>query len=311
MKKILVTGSNGLLGQKLTDLYRNSAEIELIATARGANRHPETTGYTFVEMDITDQSQVNEVIESYKPNVIIHGAAMTNVDACELDPEQCELLNVTATQYITTAANSVDAHMLLVSTDFIFDGENGPYDEEALAEPLSIYGHSKLRAEKIVQEQSKSWAIARTVLVYGLVADMSRSNIVLWAREGLANKKKINVVDDQFRSPTLAEDLAIGCALIAQKNASGIFNISGKDQMNIYELVQRVANYFGLSMENVSRIDSASLNQPAKRPPITGFDLSKSRKVLGYEPRSFDEGIAIIYDQFLKAQTNEKKYNLT
>jgi dTDP-4-dehydrorhamnose reductase len=303
MQKILVTGSNGLLGQKLTDLYLQNPEVELIATARGANRHPASEGYVYAEMDITNQAEVEAVIAKHQPNVIIHGAAMTNVDACELDSETCELLNVTATKYITNAANMVNAHMILVSTDFIFDGENGPYAEDAVAEPLSIYGHSKLKAEEIVQNEATSWAIARTVLVYGLVADMSRSNIVLWARESLSNKKKINVVDDQFRSPTLAEDLAIGCALIAEKRATGIFNISGKDQMNIYQLVQRVADYFGLSMEHVSKIDSLSLNQPAKRPPITGFDLSKSRKILGYEPRSFDEGIAIIYNQFLKAQT--------
>lgn len=303
MKKVLVTGSNGLLGQKLTDLYLKDSGVKLIATARGENRHPASEGYTYVEMDISDETSVTEVIKQYAPDVIIHGAAMTNVDACELDPALCELLNVTATQYIVHAANEVNAHLVFVSTDFIFDGENGPYKEDDAPAPLSIYGHAKWRAEQIVMEHCHSWAIARTVLVYGLVADMSRSNIVLWARESLANKKPINVVDDQFRSPTLAEDLAIGCALIADKKASGIFNISGKDQMNIYELVQRVADYFGLSMENVSRIDSASLNQPAKRPPVTGFDLTKSRTILGYEPRSFDEGIAIIYNQFLKAKT--------
>lgn len=302
MKTILVTGSNGLLGQKLTDLYLTKSNVKLIATARGINRHPVSEGYTYAEMDISNESEVNAVIGLHKPDVIIHGAAMTNVDACELDPETCELLNVSATQYLVSAANAIKAHFLLVSTDFIFDGKSGPYKEEDVAEPLSIYGHSKLKAENIVMEQSQSWAIARTVLVYGLVADMSRSNIVLWARESLANHKKINVVDDQFRSPTLAEDLATGCALIAEQNAKGIFNISGKDQMNIYELVQRVADHFGLSMEHVSRIDSASLNQPAKRPPITGFDLSKSKRILGYDPHSFDEGITIIYNQFLKAQ---------
>jgi dTDP-4-dehydrorhamnose reductase len=302
MKKILVTGSNGLLGQKLTDLLRTNANVNLIATARGKNRNPETSGYIYAEMDISIEDAVNRVVEEHKPDVIIHGAAMTNVDACELDSEACELLNVIATQYLVSAANTVNAHFVMVSTDFIFDGTAGPYKEDDEPNPLSIYGHAKLKAEQIVQDQSKSWAIARTVLVYGLVADMSRSNIVLWARESLANHKPINVVDDQYRSPTLAEDLAIGCALIAEKNAKGIYNISGKDQMNIYELVQRVADYFGLSMEHVTKIDSASLNQPAKRPPVTGFDLSKSKRILGYDPRSFDKGIEIIYNQFLNAQ---------
>ncbi|MFT5723249.1 MAG: dTDP-4-dehydrorhamnose reductase [Bacteroidia bacterium] len=304
MKTVLVTGSNGLLGQKLTDLYLTKLDVNLIATAKGNNRHLVPEGYTYAEMDITNETDVERVIQRFKPDVIIHGAAMTNVDACELDPEACELLNVRATQYLVNAANHVNAHLVFVSTDFIFDGTSGPYKEDAIPSPLSIYGHSKLKAEQIVINQSASWAIARTVLVYGLVADMSRSNIVLWARESLANGKSINVVDDQYRSPTLAEDLAYGCYLIADQTATGVFNISGKDQMNIYELVQRVADYFGLRMEHVSRIDSESLNQPAKRPPITGFDLSKSKRVLGYAPHSFDEGIEIIYNQFLSAQNS-------
>lgn len=301
METVLITGSNGLLGQKLTDLYVSKGNRNVVATARGENRNPNNGAYIYREMDILQANQINSIIEEVQPNTIIHAAAMTNVDACELDSEACEALNVTAVENLVKAANNIGAHFVLVSTDFIFDGTSGPYKEEDEPNPLSIYGHSKLKGEEFVKANAQSWAIARTVLVYGLVADMSRSNIVLWARESLAEGKKINVVDDQYRSPTLAEDLAMGCFLIEQKKAKGVFNISGKDQMNIYELVQRVANYFSLSMEHVSRIDSKSLNQPAKRPPVTGFDLTKSRQELGYEPRSFDEGIEIIYGQFVAA----------
>jgi len=303
MKTVLVTGSNGLLGQKLTDIYATKQDVKLIATGRGENRHPLKSGYTYEVMDITNREQVFEVIGKHKPDCIIHGAAMTNVDACELDPEACQLQNVKSTQNLVDAIADIDCHFVFVSTDFIFDGTSGPYKEDDEPNPLSIYGQSKLEGERYVQSNCKRWAIARTVLVYGLVADMSRSNIVLWARESLANKKAINVVDDQFRSPTLAEDLAAGCMLIENQEAEGIFNISGKDQMSIYELVQRVANYFGLSMDTVSKIDSVSLNQPAKRPPITGFDLSKSNAELGYNPHSFDEGIRIIYEQYTNAKS--------
>jgi len=303
MKTVLVTGSNGLLGQKLTDIYATKQDVKLIATGRGENRHPLKSGYTYEVMDITNREQVFEVIGKHKPDCIIHGAAMTNVDACELDPEACQLQNVKSTQNLVDAIADIDCHFVFVSTDFIFDGTSGPYKEDDEPNPLSIYGQSKLDGERYVQSNCKRWAIARTVLVYGLVADMSRSNIVLWARESLANKKAINVVDDQFRSPTLAEDLAAGCILIENQEAEGIFNISGKDQMSIYELVQRVANYFGLSMDTVSKIDSVSLNQPAKRPPITGFDLSKSNAELGYNPYSFDEGIRIIYEQYTNAKS--------
>lgn len=298
----MVTGSNGLLGQKLTDLYLTKSDVDLLATAKGENRHPIEQGYRYLTMDISDGEEVRQVVSNFKPHTIIHSAAMTNVDACELEPALCRKLNVDATKFLVDAANAVDAHFIHVSTDFIFDGTSGPYAEDDQPNPLSIYGHSKLDAETYVREQANSWAIARTVLVFGLVADMSRSNIVLWAKESLEKQLPIRVVDDQFRTPTLAEDLAIGCYLIESKGATGIFNISGKDFMSIYELVQRVGRYFNLSSDSMIRIDSNSLNQPAKRPPITGFDLSKSRKILGYEPRSFEESIAILMQQMNKKE---------
>ncbi len=297
MKKVLITGSNGLLGQKLIDLYLTIPEVELIATARGTNRYPTDTAYTYAELDITDKENVLRVIGAYKPDCIIHTAAMTNVDQCETDKEGCDLLNVTAVEYLVEAANAVNAHFIHLSTDFIFDGLDGPYSEEAKAEPLSYYGWSKLKAEEIVMQKATKWSIARTVLVYGLVADMSRSNIVLWAKGALEKGQPINVVDDQFRTPTLAEDLAMGCRLIEQKEAKGIFNISGKDFMSIMELVQRVADYFKLDKSVINRVSSETLNQPAKRPPITGFDLTKSIRILGYNPHTFEEGIALLMTQ--------------
>jgi dTDP-4-dehydrorhamnose reductase len=225
---------------------------------------------------------------------------MTNVDACESDKEGCLQNNVHAVQYIVDACNKFGAHLVHVSTDFIFDGLNGPYTEEAEPNPVSYYGWSKAEAEKIVKETSNSWAILRTILVYGVADHMSRSNVVLWAKSALEKGSPINVVDDQYRMPTLAEDLAEGCLLAATKKANGIFNISGPDYMNIFELVSRVADHFGLDKSIVQRTDSSGLNQPAKRPPRTGFDLTKSRAVLGYNPHSFEEGLTIL-DEQLKA----------
>lgn len=297
MKKVLITGSNGLLGQKLTDLYRTLPHIELIATARGANRYPTSEDYTYAELDITNKGNVMAIIGNYKPDCIIHTAAMTNVDQCETDKEGCDLLNVFAVENLVEAANAVNAHFIHLSTDFIFDGLHGPYTEDAKPKPLSYYGWSKLKAEEIVMQKAAKWSIARTVLVYGLVADMSRSNIVLWAKGALEKGQPINVVDDQYRTPTLAEDLAMGCRLIEEKEAEGIYNISGKDFMSIMELVQRVADFFKLDKSIIQRVSSETLNQPAKRPPITGFDLAKSTEVLGYNPHSFEEGIALLMTQ--------------
>ncbi|MGB3466900.1 MAG: sugar nucleotide-binding protein, partial [Cyclobacteriaceae bacterium] len=144
------------------------------------------------------------------------------------------------------------------------------------------------------------WAIARTVLVYGIAHDMSRSNIILWVKKSLEEGTAIRVVNDQWRTPTLAEDLAKGCYLIAEKQAEGIFNISGKDLLNPYQMAIMTADYFGLDKSLITEVDGSTFTQPAKRPPKTGFVLDKAQSVLAYEPVSFKEGIAILAEQLSK-----------
>ena len=127
--------------------------------------------------------------------------------------------------------------------------------------------------------------------------NLSKGNIVLWAKGALAKGDPLNIIDDQFRAPTLAEDLADICILAAKKKALGIFNASGKDIMSIYEIVETIAKHYGYSIENLNKISTATLNQTAGRPPRTGFILDKSRKELGYNPHSFEESLAIIDEQ--------------
>ena len=296
-KTILITGANGLLGQKLVELLVQQSTIDLIATAKGENRLPNSAGYRYVSLDITNSGEVHTVFETYQPDVVIHTAAMTNVDTCETDQTGCELLNVTAVAYLIEACQKHDTFLCHLSTDFIFDGTDGPYTEEAIPNPISVYGASKLRAEKLLEASSIRWAIARTVLVFGIVSDMSRTNIILWVKKSLEEGKQINVVTDQFRTPTLAEDLAMGCWLIAHKEAQGIFNISGSDFLTPYEMAIKTANFYGLPVELIKQADSSTFSQPAKRPPRTGFILDKARRELGYQPRTFDEGIALMAKQ--------------
>ena len=300
--RILITGSNGLLGQKLVAALRNDGDVKLIATSRGADRTPDTDGYLYVSMDCTDAADVNRCFTETHPDVVIHTAAMTNVDACELDPVNCRLQNVTATENLVNAAKVFGAHFIHLSTDFIFDGEAGPYMEDDIPKPLSIYGQSKLDAERVVMNAGlERWAIARTIIVYGIAPGLSRSNVVLWAKSALEKGQPIKVVHDQWRMPTLAEDLADGCIRIAKQNATGIFNLCGPDGMSILELVQRVGAFFQLDTSVITPIDSASLNQPARRPPRTGFVLDKSRRELGYAPRGFEQGLALLREQLQRA----------
>jgi dTDP-4-dehydrorhamnose reductase len=299
--KILLTGANGLLGQKLITLLQNEKDIDLLATSRGASRFLHKS-ISYESLDIEDREQVQEVTSRFKPDVIIHTAAMTNVDTCEEDREGCWRANVTAVEYLVKAAEQNKAFFLHLSTDFIFSGDSGPYAENAEAKPVNYYGESKLASEEVVKKASTPWAIVRTVLVYGITPGMSRSNIILWVKNGLENKKPLQIVDDQVRSPTLAEDLAAGCLLVARKKAEGTWHISGKDILTPYDMAIKTADFFELDKSFINRTDSTRFTQPAKRPPRTGFIINKAIEQLGYRPHSFEEGIALLAEQITDSQ---------
>ncbi|HTB30488.1 MAG TPA: SDR family oxidoreductase [Bacteroidia bacterium] len=299
-KKILITGSNGLLGQKLVYRLLHEANVEIIATSKGENRLKNQNGYIFDSLDVTDEEAVKNIIVKHSPDVVINTAAMTNVDACETEKDACRKLNVGAVEYIIKAMKllPISSQLIHLSTDFIFDGINGPYRETDIPyPPNSVYAESKFLSEKLVEKSGLKWTIIRTVLVYGVVDFMSRSNIVLWAKDALSKGKTINVVDDQFRTPTLSEDLAEGCVLAAMQGATGIYHISGKDFMSIIELVNIVADFWHFDKSLIKPAKTATLGQPAQRPLKTGFILDKAIKELGYEPHSFLEGLAIVDKQ--------------
>ncbi len=300
----MITGSNGLLGQKLVYRLLNEPDVEVIATSKGPNRLIKQDGYIYQPLDITDAKAIETVVSQYHPDVVINTAAMTNVDACETQVEQCHKMNVDAVKYIVDALKKQpnNPQLIHLSTDFIFDGLNGPYRETDIPyPPKSVYSESKFVSEKVVKESGIQWTIIRTVLVYGVVDNMSRSNIVLWAKDSLSNGKKINVVDDQFRTPTLAEDLAEGCTLAALKGATGIYHISGRNFMSILEMVQIIADFWHLDKSLITPSKTNQIGQPAQRPLRTGFILDKAMNELGYSPHSFAEGLAMV-DKQLKGK---------
>ena len=295
-EKIFITGANGLLGQKLVAQLVEAGKFEVLASGRGECRLP-GDGFTYVSLDITDRKSVEQVFQKYQPIMVIHGAAMTQVDDCEKDREACNLANVTATENLIGAAEKVNSHFIFVSTDFIFSGEKGPLTEDEEPDPVNYYGESKLIAEQKLMASSLKWAIARTVLVYGIAHDMSRTNIILWVKKSLEEGKTIQVVDDQFRTPTLAEDLAAGCILIANQKAEGVYNISGEDFLTPLDMALMTADYFGLDKSLIKKADSSTFTQPAKRPAKTGFIIEKAKNELGFQPKTFRAGIAILAKQ--------------
>ena len=312
MQKILITGSNGLLGQKLVELIAQKPNYQLIATSRGENRlNLPNLNYEYHSLDITKKEDVETVLSKFLPNIIIHTAAMTNVDECETNKEGCWAQNVVATEDIANFCAKKGIFLLHLSTDFIFDGKSGPYNESDTPNPISYYGESKLAAEKALEDTFKDintnlYAIARTVLVYGIAQDMSRSNIILWVKKSLEDRKNIKVVDDQWRTPTLAEDLAEGCFLIVSKKKAGIFNIAGKNLLTPYHMAMATADFFDLPTSYITRADSSTFSQPAKRPPKTGFILDKAISMLEYQPHSFIEGLSILKKQIAKQEIKQE-----
>ncbi len=297
--KILITGSNGLLGQKLVYRLKQESGVEILATSKGENRLNDVSGYDYMTCDITSKEQVEAVVSGFLPDCIINCAAMTNVDSCELDPEGCKTMNVDAVSYLINAAKATNAHFIQLSTDFVFDGAAGPYREDAETNPQSTYAKSKLESEQLVKNSGLDWTIIRTIIIYGVTDGEQRSNLVLWVKNSLQQGKQINVITDQFRSPTLAEDLADAVVRAALDRRTGLYHVSGdeNDLESIFDLAHRVADYFKLEATLLHPITTKELGQPAPRPPKTGFILEKARKELNYHPRSFDEGLKIVADQ--------------
>lgn len=299
-KKVVVTGSNGLLGQKLIKLLVDRNECEVFALSRGKNRMHSQSGYTYYSIDLTQDEELENLLNAIRPDFLVHTAAMTNVDACELNQEECDRMNVEVVEHLVRILKPINTHLIHLSTDFVFSGIKGSfYTEEDEPDPVNHYGRSKLRSEEVLQASGISYAILRTVLVYGLVDGNDRSNVVLWVKNSLEEKKDIRVVTDQLRMPTYAEDLAEACWLAIDTQATGVFNVSSSELVSIYDLALDVAEAFDLDKSLIHPVKTEELSLPAKRPVSTGLDLSRSASVLQLPLHSFRERLQVFKNQLL------------
>ena len=295
--KIMLTGSNGLLGQKLIEKISRDHSFELIATSLG-NCVLNSDNFNYYSLDVTNQEKINQFVSKHHPDAIINTAAVTNVDYCEQNKVQCDNVNVKAVEYLSEICSKKNIHLVHISSDFIFDGnKNDLYNENDLPNPLSYYGLSKLKSEKIFYDKKFNWTILRTSVVFGVAKNLQKTNIVLWAIEQLKNEKKIKIIDDEFRAPTLAEDLSEACINVIIGKSYGVYNTSGPMVMSIYEIVVEIARHFNFPVQNIQRISSKILAQKAKRPKFTGLELTKAKKKFNYTPKTFKESLSIIENQ--------------
>ncbi len=295
--KILITGANGFLGYYLVEklLQKN---YTVIATSKGPCRLPfqQYKNFTYYEMDFTDPFKVHDVFEKTAPEVVIHSGAISKVDDCELNQWEAYRVNTEATVTLLVNAEDYNSFFVFVSTDFVFDGERGMYKEDDKPNPVNFYGKTKGEAEDAVKEHPHEWAIARTILVYGK-PQANRGNLLTIVKEKLEKGEKYNVVDDQVRTPTFVGDLADGIVAIVEKRATGIYHLSGADVWTPYQMAVTTAEYLGLDSSLINKVTAADFSQPAKRPPKTGFVIDKAKRVLGFKPMSFREGLKKTFER--------------
>ena len=285
--KILITGINGLVGNSLFKLLQNS-DHKLFFSSRNLG------GLANYKVDISNKGEVNDFFMSQKPNIVINCAAMANVDLCEEEKELCWKINVSGVKNLVDACKRHSTHLTHISTDYIFDGkkESGIYNEDDDPNPQGYYAKSKLEGERVIVDSNISYSILRTILVYGI---HEKANIVTFVKNSLEENKTVNLVSDQVRMPTFADDLSRACIEASEKKAEGIFHICGPDQMSYLDIGNRIAEYFSLDKNLINHVKTTDLNQKAKRPFKTGFDLDKAKNILNYMPTKFEDSLDIIF----------------
>jgi len=287
--RILITGSNGMLGQRAVQFYSSKENVELLATSVEDKSVVDSVDYA--ASDIKDRESIKKIIYDYCPDFIVHTAAFTNVDLSEKLREDAWKINVKGVEYIGEAARAIDAHIIHISTDYIFDGKNGPYDENATPDPIGYYGRTKLASENALRISGTFFSILRTNVLYGIALN-SRPDFVRWVVNSLRNKQEIRIVKDQIGNPTFIDDLVQAINKIIEFRKTGVYNIGGKEFLSRYDFTIRIADFFNLDKRLIIPITTEELKQPARRPLKSGLLILKAETELGYKPHTITEALS-------------------
>ncbi len=293
MKRILICGANGLLGQRLALMLSSQTEYEVLHTSHHRSFVFDNRLLDYTQLDITRKSDVKSLVSSFHPDVIMNAAAATNVDWCETHREEAWKVNVVGVEHLIEAARKVGARLIHVSTDYVFDGKSGPYKEDDRPNPLSYYGKSKLAAENALRISDIPYAIVRTIVVYGAGINV-KENFPLWVFNSLRAGKRIRCVEDQISNPTSVNDLAFAVLKIFELNKTGIYHVCGSERLSRYEFARRVAEVFELDPELIERARTSDLQQIAPRPMVTGFITLKAESELHLKPMDTRQGLTLM-----------------
>jgi dTDP-4-dehydrorhamnose reductase len=288
VKTVLITGANGLLGQKLC--LRLSSSFKVIATDLQPDSLVSVPDLSYETLDVTDIRNVDFHVRHYKPSVIINAAAYTDVDGCEIHKDRAWAINVGGVKNLTKTCQEHQIKLVQLSTDYIFDGENGPYSEDDPPNPAGFYGRTKLESEKVIQESGIDFIIVRTNVLYGFGKKVKK-NFLLWLLEKLSAGEKLEIVTDQFNNPTLADNLAECILEIVQRDLSGILHIAGAEYLSRYDFAMKAAKKFGYDPALISPVTTESLGQKARRPSRGGLKVEKAQGLLKTKLLDVEEGL--------------------
>jgi dTDP-4-dehydrorhamnose reductase len=289
--RIVIIGANGMLGQRAVEFYSSQKNVELLSTS--IEDEPFFLGTEYIKSDLTNRIQIKKTIYDFYPDFIINAAAFTNVDLCETERENAWKLNVKGVEYLAEAARAIDSHLIHISSDYIFDGKNGPYNENAASNPLGYYGRTKLASENVLKLSGIKNTILRTNVLYG-IAKNSRPDFVKWVVNSLRMKKQIRIVTDQINNPTFIDDLIQAVSKIIAFRKEGIYNIGGPEFLSRYDFTLRIADFFQLDKSLIIPIKTTDLNQPARRPLKSGLLTLKAQTELDYKPLSITDSLTIM-----------------
>lgn len=290
-RRILIVGSNGRLGQSLVKKIMVREKTELLCSS--IENESLIKGVEYSKTDITIKDQVKKLVLDFVPDYIINAAAFTNVDKCETERELAWKINVSGVENLAHYSRLVDAHLTHVSTDYVFDGNDGPYSESDSTNPISYYGRTKLASENALKISGSKFAIVRTNVLFG-PSEFGEPDFVNWVVDSLKSKKKIRIVTDQINNPTFIPDLADGILKIIDLDRDGVYHLGGREFLNRFEFTEKIADHFRLDSSLIEKIITQELNQPAARPLKSGLITLKAETELNYKPRSLKEAFIIM-----------------
>lgn len=288
--KIFVTGSTGLLGHQVVKLAIDAGH-KVLASYIGP---PPADGEP-VELDLLNMQSIKPTITKLKPDAIIHTAAYTDVDGCETNRNIARKLNAEATKQIALAAGEIDAHLIYISTDYIFDGKKGRYKEADEPNPLSYYGLTKLEGERHVRASLEEWCITRTSAIYGWGGE--KKNFATWILDNLSAGKQVKAVADQHVSPTLNTNLAEMLLEISERRLTGVLHTAGASRISRYDFAVELAKVFDKDPNLIKGVKMDEMTWVAKRPRDSSLDVSRCAGLLKVKPLGAPEALRAMMEQ--------------